>query len=210
MPGLPKIVKFRGDNDQSFRSWILEFEAQLTALGHEKSKWRDLILCACEGKAFQEITAQVAKSDGKISYDELKKSLNTTFSGPNYLRTLRVKLRGLVFTKGMRINAYATELKTVISELHEVSEEKAINHLAINHIISTLDNEMRDQVHILQLTGSATPEGPLELVEIKIRSHHFQGQRLCVKLQSAMEEIYAWCFKHRLTIHPEKSKALIL
>ena len=33
---------------------------------------------------------------------------------------------------------------------------------------------------------------------------------VCFKLQSAMEEIYAWCFKHRLTIHPEKSKALIL
>ena len=187
MPGLPKIVKFRGDNDQSFRTWILELEAQLTALGHEKSKWRDLILCACEGKAFQEITAQVAKSDGKITYDELKKSLITTFSGPDYSRTLQAKLRGLVFTKGMKINAYATEPKTVISELYEVSEEKAINHLAINHIISTLDSEMREQVHILQLTGSATPEGILELVETKMRSHPFPRPETASASASAAE-----------------------
>ena len=89
MPGLPKIVKFRGDNDQSFRTWIVELEAHLTALGHDKAKWRELLLCACEGKAFQEVRNEIVKSDGKIAYDELKTSLTKTFCGPDYLRTLQ-------------------------------------------------------------------------------------------------------------------------
>ena len=38
MPGLPKIAKFRGDNEQSFKTWILQFEAQVKALGHEDTK----------------------------------------------------------------------------------------------------------------------------------------------------------------------------
>ena len=141
----------------------MELEAQLTALGHDKAKWRELLLCACEGKAFQEVTNEIMQSDGKIEYSELKTKLIKTFCGPDYVRTLQSKLRCLVFKKGMKMNTYITEVKRVISELYEVTKGHAINQLTVTHIMSNLDSEMREQAHILQLTGSATPEGLLEL-----------------------------------------------
>ena len=38
MLSLPKIEKFKGDNQQSFKQRILMFEAQLTVLGTEDEK----------------------------------------------------------------------------------------------------------------------------------------------------------------------------
>ena len=135
MPGLPKIAIFRGDNDQSFRIWIVELEAQLTAIGRDKEKWRDLLLCLCEGKAFQEVTNEIMQLDRKIKYDELKAKLRETFCGTDYLGTLQSKLGCLVFTNGMKINTYTTVLRRVISKLYEVTEECAIHQLAVDHIM---------------------------------------------------------------------------
>mgnify|MGYP001800431157 CR=1 FL=1 len=63
MPGLPKIPKFKGDNSQSFKIWILQFEAQCTALGHEKDRWRELLLCCLEGKAFNYLSYLITQSE---------------------------------------------------------------------------------------------------------------------------------------------------
>lgn len=134
---------------------------------------------------FYEVTNEIVKSDGKITYDALKKNLTKTFCGPDYLCTLKSKLRCLVFKKGMKINTYITEVRRVISELYQITEEYAINQLTVNHIMSNLDSEMREQAHILQLTGSATPEGLLELIESKMRCHPFPTETASVKTANA-------------------------
>ena len=38
---IPKVNKFKGDNKQSFITWIAEFEAHARALGINQNKWRD-------------------------------------------------------------------------------------------------------------------------------------------------------------------------
>ena len=83
MPGLPKITKFRGDNEQSFKTWILQFEAQVKALGHEDTKWRELLLCSTEGKAFNTLINSI-QADGEITYADCKTALQEQFSGPDY------------------------------------------------------------------------------------------------------------------------------
>ena len=46
MPKIPKIEKFRGDNEQSFTTWIKQFEAQCIVLEvaqeNDKKKWREI------------------------------------------------------------------------------------------------------------------------------------------------------------------------
>ena len=176
----------------------MELEAQLTALGHDKAKWHDLLLCVCEGKAFQKVTNEIVKSGGKIAYGELKTNLTKTFCGPDYLRTLQSKLRCLVFKKGMKINTYITEVRRVISELYDITEEHAINQLTVNHIMSNLDSEMREQAHLLQLTGSPTPEGLLELIESKMRCHPFATETASVNTANA-ETDHLGCLEKSLS-----------
>ena len=60
MPSLPKIEKFKGDNQQSFKQWILMFEAQLTVLRTEDEKKRDTLLCLLEGNAFTRAAQYIA------------------------------------------------------------------------------------------------------------------------------------------------------
>ena len=80
MPGIPKIQKFKGDNSQSFKMWILEFEAQCTALGHDKKNWRELLQCNLEGKAFVFLSNLISQSDGKITYNECLPRMEETYS----------------------------------------------------------------------------------------------------------------------------------
>ena len=51
--------------------------------------------------------------------------------------------------------------------------------------MSNLDSEMREQAHLLQLTGSATPEGLLELIESKMRCHPFPTETASVNIANA-------------------------
>ena len=82
-------------------------------------------------------------------------------------RTLESKLRGLHFHRGCNISLFVTELRNTVHELYDISEEKAINLIAINHVTSSLDNDIKESVRLLQLSGCATLEGILEIVQSK-------------------------------------------
>ena len=176
MPGLPKLPKFKGDNSQSLRIWIQEFEAQLAALGHEKERWRDLLLCTTEGKAFTFITTKIGELDGKISYAECKSKMLEHFCGSDYQRTLEMKLRSFHFRPGMNISNFVTDLRNTINELYNIKDEKAVDLIAISHVTTSLDEELREPIRILQLSGTATLEGILELIQSKQTQHSFSPE----------------------------------
>ena len=41
---IPEVNKFKGDNKQSFITWIAEFEAHTRALDINQNKWRDTLM----------------------------------------------------------------------------------------------------------------------------------------------------------------------
>ena len=169
--GLPKIPKFKGDNSQSLKIWILEFEAQCTALGQDKEKWRDILLCCLEGKAFTYLSQLITRSDGKIKYAECIVKMIENFCSGDYQRTLESKLRGLHFRRGVNISNFVTELRNTIHELYDINDDKAIDLIAINHVTTSLDEDLREPVRILQLSGCASLEGILELIQAKASNH---------------------------------------
>ena len=54
MPRLPQIVKFKGDNEESFQGWCAQFQAQLKAFGIDDAdnSWRGLLLICMDDNAF--------------------------------------------------------------------------------------------------------------------------------------------------------------
>ena len=58
------LTKFRGDNQASLQQWILQFEAQITALVIEEYRWKQMLLCCTKGSAFTTFsTASVANEN---------------------------------------------------------------------------------------------------------------------------------------------------
>ena len=84
MPRLPSLDKFRGDHTQSFKQWILMFEAQLSALGTEDAKKTET-LCLLDGQAFTFVTTHIA-AHADATYAGLKTLLTTNFCGVDYKR----------------------------------------------------------------------------------------------------------------------------
>ena len=80
MLSLPKVDKFKGDNQQSFQQWILMFEAQLTVLGGENDRKREMLLCLLEGDAFSSAARYIA-TNGTATYAQLKAELEKLFRG---------------------------------------------------------------------------------------------------------------------------------
>lgn len=102
----------------------------MKALGHEEERWRDLLLCTTEGKAFTFVMTKIGESDGKISYTEFKSKMLEYFCGSDYQRTLEMKLRSFHFRRRMNIGNFVTDL-TNIHELYNIKDEKAVDLVAI-------------------------------------------------------------------------------
>ena len=141
MSRLPKVTKFRGDNKQSWTSWIAEFEAHAKALGIDQTKWRDVLLCSTESTAFTFIAQKIADSSD-VSYANIKIELKRRFAGDDYRRTLQNKFRDLIFTKNTVINKFIDDLLQTIRELFDIQDVETANSIAINNVISNI-NEMR-------------------------------------------------------------------
>ena len=158
MPRIPPIKKFTGDDEVSFSQWLLQFEAQLGALNVNPNQNRQMLLCCLEGSAFSFAAQRIGADD--LPYDELKDDLIERFTGEDYKRKLETKLRNLKFTKGMNINSFSNNLRTTVKELYGLQGDvnNAVDSIAINHIISTLSDDMRSQAKILQLTGNKSLE----------------------------------------------------
>ena len=191
MPRVPQIAKFRGDNETSIQRWILQFEAQLQGLGikDENKSWRNLLLCYMDENAFT-VASNAITADSSLSYDGLKKVLKERFSGQDYQRALESKLRSLKFRKGMKIPAFVHELKTSIQELYGLKDDKSVESIAINHLMANLEDSLKAEVKILQLTGNLKLENLLELIETKLEGHPFGASAMKTDTPRHTERVY--------------------
>ena len=80
-------------------------------------------------------------------------------------------MRSLKFRAGVKVSQFVTELRSTIAELYGIQDDKAMDLIAINHATTMFDEEVRDQVRVLQLSGTATLENILELAEAKKHFH---------------------------------------
>ena len=168
---IPKIQKFRGDNKQSWITWIAEFEAHAKALDVNPTKWKDILLCSTESTAFTFIANKISE-DNNITYDTLKAEMKTRFFGEDYRRTLENKFRELVFKKGTIVNSFIDILTKTIRELFDIVETETITSIAINHVISNLDDDIRQEAKIFQLSGNKSLENLLEFINTKMEGNN--------------------------------------
>ena len=122
-----------------------------------------------EDSAFT-LASQRINAENDITYDNLKAALAEAFSSKDYERTLETKLRNLKFTKGTNKSLFCNFLRTLIRELYNLTDlgETSIDAIAINHVITQLDEQVRQDVKMLQLAGNKSLERLLELVNNKL------------------------------------------
>ena len=65
------------------------------------------------------------------------------FFGDEYRRTLQHKFRELIFRKESNVNTFIDELSKTIRQLFDVKDPETINQIVINHVVSTLEEDMR-------------------------------------------------------------------
>ena len=58
MPKIPSVRKFKGGNEISFQKWILQFNAQIAALGVAADKRKEVLLCCLDDCAFTAASAE--------------------------------------------------------------------------------------------------------------------------------------------------------
>ena len=80
------MKKFSGDDEVSFCQRLLQFPAQLGALGINRDQNRQMLLCCLEESAFSYSAQQI--STNNLSYDDLKNVLVECFTGEDYKRKL--------------------------------------------------------------------------------------------------------------------------
>ena len=135
----------------------------------ENNKKRQVLSCCLEDSAFI-LASQRINAENDITYDNLKAALAEALSAEDYKRTLETKLRNLKFTKRTNINLFCNSLRTLIRELHNLTDldETSIDAIAINHVIAQLDKQVRQDVKMLQLADNKSLERLLELVNDKL------------------------------------------
>ena len=74
----------------------------------------------------------------------------------------------------MKIKQFCSELYTAIRELYDINDENAIQSIAIPHVVSNLDDAVKVDVKLLQLSGNAKLENILELAESKTQKNYLQ------------------------------------
>ena len=74
----------------------------------------------------------------------------------------------------MKIKQFCSELYTVVRELYGINDENAIQSIAILHVVSNLDDAVKGDVKLLQLSGNAKLENILELAESKTQKKYLQ------------------------------------
>ena len=172
MSKIPKITKFRGDNNQSWVTWIAEFEAHVKALGVTENKYRDILLCSTESTAFTFLAQKIF--DDTISYNNVKVEMKRRFFEDDFRRTLQNRFGELVFGKGMPTNVFIDDLSKTIRELFDIGGKETIISIAINHVISNLEEDLRKEAKMFQLTGNKSLEVLLEFAETKMEGNHFK------------------------------------
>ena len=107
-------------------------------------------------------------NDNEFTYQDAKDLLETTYTGTNYKIARESKFRSLHLRSGMKIKQFCSELYAVIRELYDINDENAIQSIAISHVVSNLDDAVKGDVKLLQLSGNVKLENILELAESKM------------------------------------------
>ena len=107
--------------------------------------------------------------NANITYAQVKDEFEQRLCRDEYKRNLQIKLQNLKFVKGTAINSIATELRNTIRALYGIQDSNIISDLAMNHLLSILDESLRGEAKIFQLTGNKTLKNLLEFVITKIR-----------------------------------------
>ena len=168
MPRLPQLPKFRGDFTQSYEHWIKMFEVQLKVTAADEDRYKNILLCCCEDAAFRSLSNLLAAEEDTM-YDEMKETLSEKFCGDEYKRTLQTKLRNMKFQPPMKVTTFINDLCRIIKELYSLNDNDAVKMIATNHVLSTLDNSIREEVKILLLTGNLQLENLLEFIDYKMQ-----------------------------------------
>ena len=166
------IQKFRGDNLQSFKDWIAQFEAHITALNIANDKKIPTLLCCIESTAFSVLSEFLAAND-QATYAQAKEHLTTRFCGDDYKRNLQIKLQGLRFQKGTNINTFVNELTTTIKDLYNITDSATIRTIALNHVTANLEDSLSSEAKIFQLSGNDSLENLLEFLSTKMSMGSF-------------------------------------
>ena len=74
----------------------------------------------------------------------------------------------------MMTNAFIDELAKTIRELFDIEEQQTITSIAINHIISNLEEDLRQEAKIFQLSGNKSVENVLEFIVTKMEGNHLK------------------------------------
>ena len=140
----------------------LQFQGHFRELEIENDERLDIFFCYLEGTAFSHL-CNLRTANANITYVQVKDEFEQRFCGDEYKRNLQIKLQNLKFVKGTPTNSYATELRNTIRALYGIQDSNIISDLAMNDLLSTLDESLRGEAKIFQLTGNKTLENLLEL-----------------------------------------------
>ena len=162
-----RLPEFRGDNTQNISTWLKQFEAHCTMQEIRNTRKLPALLCCLEDTAFTEVSQWITDGDG-TTYEEIIVELERKFSGAYYRRKLQVKLQSLVYTKEKNINTFSNELLSIIKSLYSLQNMEVVRHIALNHIMSNLDDSLRSEAKIFQLTGNDSLENLLEFLGTKM------------------------------------------
>ena len=165
MSKIPKVKKFTGDDSSvNFKNWIAQYEAQSTALEIPDANKRNVLWCCLDSTAFS-LASELIAATATATYAQLKESLNASFCGKEYRRSLESVLRGLVFVRGQKVQLFRHKLTSTIKELYGITDTNAVNKIAMNYVVANIhDDRVRDQIRILQLSGKASLRSVLELI----------------------------------------------
>ena len=183
---IPKIEKFKGDNDQNFNVWIRQFESHLAASGVVEDKKLDTLLCCVNGTAFSYLCELKDDTTNQATYASAKTAFAARFCGAEFKRCLQIKLQGMKFTKGTSINTFANELNTIIKQLYGITDATVITSIATNHLVNNLDPWLREEAKMFQLSGVDNLENLLEFVSLKMTSSSFGRNEAAAVETSAM------------------------
>ena len=156
MSKIPKVKKFTGDDSSvNFKNWIAQYEVQSTALEILDANKRNVLLSCLDPTAFS-LASELIAATATTTYAQLKESLNASFCGEEYRRSLESVLSELVFMRGQNVELFRHKLTSTIKDLYGITDTNAVNNIAMNHVVTNIhDDRVRDQIRILQLSATA-------------------------------------------------------
>ena len=84
------------------------------------------------------------------------------YSGEEYKRHVESKLRNLKFRAGTKIREFLRELRSTIRDYYGLTTVEQIDQIGMNHILSTLEDSIREDAKILLLSGNVKTQNFLK------------------------------------------------